>query len=148
MNRQAYLALGVAIGATMMFFFDPDRGRRRRALIRDKFVHGAHELEEIGGGVASRARHLRNRARGVVHETRSRFRRDEEVDDPILEARVRSQLARLVSDPSSITVSAEHGRVTLRGNAPEAEMNALIDGVQAIPGVHDVINRMEARENA
>jgi osmotically-inducible protein OsmY len=147
MNRQAILIFGVAIGAALMYFLDPDRGRRRRALVRDQVVHGAHEIEEAGMGMASRARHIRNKARGVVYETRTRFRR-EEVDDPVLEARVRSHLGRLVSDTSNIVVSAEHGRVTLRGSAPEAEVASLVDGVQGIPGVHDVINRLATRENA
>jgi osmotically-inducible protein OsmY len=63
-----------------------------------------------------------------------------------VEARVRSQLGRLVGDPSGIRVSAEHGRVTLRGHAKGGEMGALVEGVQSIPGVHDVINRLEVRE--
>jgi hypothetical protein len=147
MNRQETLLLGMILGAGLMYLLDPERGRRRRALIRDQFVHGAHELEDFGGEVASRARHLRNRARGAVIETRTRWRR-EEVDDPVLEARVRSHLGRLISDAGNIKVSAEHGRVTLRGTAPGAEMSALVDGVQNIPGVHDVINRLESRENA
>jgi hypothetical protein len=147
MKKQEYLFVGVLVGAGLMYLLDPDRGRRRRALIRDQVVHGAHELEDLGGGLASKARHLRNRTRGAVLETTARFRRDE-VDDPVLEARVRSQLGRMASDSSGITVSAEHGRVTLRGTAPEGEVATLVDSVQNVPGVHDVINRLQARENA
>jgi osmotically-inducible protein OsmY len=147
MNRQSWLLLGITIGAVAMYLFDPDRGRRRRALVRDQVVHGAHELEDLGGGVASRARHLRNRARGVMLETRARLRR-EEVADPVLEARVRSELGRLLTDTATVEVSSEHGRITLRGSAPENEIGHLVDEVQNIPGVHDVINRLVVRENA
>ena len=147
MNRQALVLLGMALGAALMYLYDPDRGRRRRGLVRDQIVHGTHELEDLGGGVASRARHIRNRARGVILETKSRLRGGE-VDDPVLEGRVRSELGRLVSDSSSVTVTAEHGRVTLRGSALEADVATLVDGVQNVPGVHDVINRLQTRENA
>jgi hypothetical protein len=147
MNRQSNLLLGMLLGAGLMYLLDPDRGRRRRALILDQMVHGVNELEEVGAGVASRARHLRNRTRGMVIESRA-WLRHEEVDDPVLEGRVRSELGRLLSDASAVTVSAEHGRVTLRGTAPEGEVGALVEGVQSVPGVHDVINRLESRENA
>ena len=147
MNKGTSLVFGIAIGAGLMYLFDPDRGRRRRALLRDQVVHGAHEVEDLGGGVASRARHLRNRARGAVHEPRSRLTRHE-VDDRILEARVRAELGRLVPDASAVAVSSEHGRVTLRGHAAADDFSHIVDGVQNVPGVHDVINRLEARESA
>jgi osmotically-inducible protein OsmY len=147
MNKRENLILGMILGAGLMYLLDPDRGRRRRALIRDQMVHGAHEIEDLGEGVASRARHLRNRARGALAETRNRFPL-EEVDDSVLAARVRSHLGRLVSEPSNIQVSAEHGRVTLRGAAPDQEVRALVDGVQEVPGVHDVINRIRKQESA
>ncbi|HYH46747.1 MAG TPA: hypothetical protein VEG34_13765 [Thermoanaerobaculia bacterium] len=36
---------GVGLGAGLMYFLDPDDGRRRRALARDKAVHGL----KVGG---------------------------------------------------------------------------------------------------
>ncbi len=143
-NRES-IALGMLLGAGLMYLLDPSRGRRRRALIRDQVVHGAHELEDLGGGVASRARHLRNRARGALHETRARLN-VEEVDDRIVETRVRAGLGRLISDARNVEVSSEHGRVTLRGQAPREEVEQLVEGVQRVPGVHDVINRLQEME--
>jgi osmotically-inducible protein OsmY len=147
MNRPFNLLVGMALGAGLMYLFDPDRGRRRRALIRDQVVHRANGIEELRQSVTSQGRHLRNRARGAIVETRSRFRR-EEVDDRVLEARVRAELGRLVPEPAAVSVSAEHGRVTLRGTVPERLMNHLVDGVQNVAGVHDVISRLETKENA
>lgn len=147
MDRRLSMVFGVAIGAVLMYIFDPDRGRRRRAMVRDRMVHGAHEIEDMGSEVASQARHARNRARGAVMEARRRLTA-EEVDDGIVEARVRARLGHLIGDPSGIRVSSEHGRVTLRGHAPTTEFSNLVEGVQNVPGVHDVINRLQARESA
>lgn len=147
MKRGESLILGIMIGAGFMFLLDPARGRRRRALLRDQIVHRGHEMEDLGVALASRARHARNRARGSLMEARSRLR-TEEVADPVVEGRVRSALGRLVSNPGAIQVSAEHGRVTLRGTAPSDEVEALVEGVQNVPGVHDVINRLGKRGNA
>lgn len=48
-----------------MYLLDPDRGRRRRALLRDK----AKGLSNDALKAASRKSHdLRNRAQGLLHE--------------------------------------------------------------------------------
>jgi gas vesicle protein len=60
-------AIGAGVGALAMFIFDPDNGRRRRALARDKMVHYG---KETVGAVESAARDLRNRAQGVAAEAR------------------------------------------------------------------------------
>jgi len=59
------LMCGVAAGAVLMYFFDPDRGRTRRALLRDKVVGLSNDLGDAAGKAA---RDLRNRAQGVVAE--------------------------------------------------------------------------------
>ena len=56
---------GAAIGAGFMYLFDPSRGRSRRARIRDKAVH---TWNEAGDMVEARARHLSNRAQGLLHD--------------------------------------------------------------------------------
>jgi hypothetical protein len=68
-NDAAKIALaaiaGAAVGALVMYVFDPDSGRRRRALARDKAVRYANETVE---SVQNTARDLRNRATGLAHE--------------------------------------------------------------------------------
>lgn len=59
---------GIGIGAALMYLFDPNGGRRRRALIRDKAVGLSNDATEA---VGSKARDLRNRAKGVIHEAKS-----------------------------------------------------------------------------
>jgi osmotically-inducible protein OsmY len=141
MNKQQHFVLGVFAGAMAMYLLDPDRGRRRRALLRDQVVHGAHELEELGDTLGSRARDLRNRARGTVIEARARIR-EHEVEDHILEARVRSELGHMVSETGAIEVTSGGGVVTLTGEIPSEEIARVVAQVGAVRGVRDVVNRM------
>ena len=60
------LATGLVIGGLAMFIFDPQQGRRRRALARDKMVHYGHEVGDFAAGTA---KDLRNRAYGLAKET-------------------------------------------------------------------------------
>ena len=55
------------LGALAMYFFDPDSGKRRRALLRDQLVHARHE---IGDYAEDTTKDLRNRAYGLVAEAR------------------------------------------------------------------------------
>lgn len=147
MSNQGSFLLGIMVGAGAMYLLDPDRGRRRRALIRDQVVHGVHELEELGGTAGGRARDLRNRAAGALHETRARLR-PEVVDDAVLEARVRTELGRLSSSPGLIEVHADHGRIVLSGQVLARELDDLLAGVGAVRGVHDLVNRLQVREES
>jgi hypothetical protein len=67
-REMALLTAGVGIGALIMYMLDPAQGRRRRALARDQVTHFVTEAEKTMG---AKARHWRNRARGVVAETKS-----------------------------------------------------------------------------
>ena len=140
----ARLLLGAAAaGAMSMYLLDPDHGRRRRAVMRDRLASGISRLDEAAS-VASRD--LRNRARGVAHEVRSRFTQ-EEVPDEILCERVRSRLGWAVSHPGAIEVSALSGRVTLSGAVLEREYVRLLRTVWAVRGVADVEDRLAVYES-
>ena len=67
-------------GALAMYFWDPVSGRRRRALFRDQLVHMRHEIEDTAEGLA---KDVRNRAQGVVAETRGAVRRTEGQKSPM-----------------------------------------------------------------
>jgi len=64
-------AAGYLLGALTMFVFDPQQGRRRRALVRDKMVQYGNEASDLVSGTA---KDLRNRAQGVAAETRDMVR--------------------------------------------------------------------------
>ena len=57
---------GVALGAGLMYILDPDQGRRRRALLRDKLVSASNKASDAAGKTS---RDLSNRAQGVIAET-------------------------------------------------------------------------------
>jgi uncharacterized membrane protein len=132
------------MGVALMYFLDPGRGARRRALVRDKIVHGLHKTEDAA---ETTARDLRNRAQGMAAEVRGRFDR-EDVDDDVLIARVRAAMGRAVSHPSSIAVSVAGGRVTLSGPILAREADELLSSVRSVRGVEDVVDRLEVHERA
>ena len=135
---------GIAVGGGLMYLADPDRGNRRRALAREKFVYGAHVL---GTATDKALRDLRNRARGTIAETWALARR-EYAGDEVLIDRVRAKIGRAVSHPNSIEVTAEDGRVTLSGPVLEREAEDLIEAVASVRGVRDVESRLETHATA
>jgi uncharacterized membrane protein len=139
MNRANDLITGMILGAGTMYLLDPERGRRRRNLVRDQLVHGVNRAEH---GAGTTARDLSNRARGMVAHARGRMR-DGPVQDAVLEARVRSRLGRLVGNPGSIEVAADHGMITLRGPVLERELPGLLSGISHVRGVDEVRNRLD-----
>lgn len=129
---------GLLVGAAAMYYLDPRSGRRRRALVRDKLVHLAHEAE---GSAERVGRDLGNRARGTVARTTRRLIM-QPVDDRVLEERVRSALGRLASHPRAIDVRAYDGIVTLGGRVPEDEAGRLLTGLRGVPGLRRVESRL------
>lgn len=134
------LAAGTALlGAGIMFFMDPARGRRRRHIARDKVKHTWRVIEDNARKAARDAAH---RAQGLVAETKARFR-DEEVPDDTLVARVRSAMGRVVSNPGAVVVDAHGGTVVLSGVILEDELEPLLTTVWGVRGVTEVENRLE-----
>ncbi len=62
---------GAILGAGLMYLMDPQRGKHRRALIRDQAVHLSNEANHL---VTRKARHYKNKAKGLIAGTRSDFK--------------------------------------------------------------------------
>ena len=137
MNKKAAL-VGVGVGAALMYFFDPDRGRRRRALVRDKVEAAGNKAnlyaEKMG-------RDIRNRAYGMVSETKALFRH-EEVTDDVLADRVRAKLGRYPIHIGAIEVSAHDGVVSLTGPILADELPMVIRATKFVRGVKSVDNQL------
>ena len=142
MNKGLTFGAGLGLGTGLMFLLDPDRGKRRRALLRDKCVSAARKT---GEGFEVTARDLRNRTQGIVTDIQSRFS-SEPVDDAVLVDRVRSKLGRIVSHPSAVHVTAQNGNVTLGGPILTAEVPELLACVNRVNGVNEVINNLETHD--
>lgn len=134
--------VGLAAGAGLMYLFDPERGRRRRALLRDQVTHARGELDDLGQTAVARSRDLRNRARGLVAEAAARVQ-PEEVEESVLVERVRSSIGRVVANPGALDVSVEGGTVILAGRVLSDEVQDVVDTVRHVRGVERVENRLE-----
>ena len=128
-----------ALGAAVMYLLDPERGTRRRHLLRDKFFSSIYETGEC---LAKTAEYTRDRTRGIIAETTKRFRADEAPDVVIVE-RVRSAMGRAVSHPHAIQAFAQDGVVTLRGPILGDELDTLLSTLSRVRGVRGVNNQLE-----
>lgn len=123
--------LGVVTGATLGYLFDRDRGRRRRAYLRDQLVESGHRLARA---MRVLGRDLANRAYGLVAEAGSLLRADRPTD-AVLAARVRAAVGRVVSHPHAIDVAVSGGVVRIAGPILAREVEPLLAAVQRVRGV-------------
>jgi uncharacterized membrane protein len=133
------LFLGGALGVALMYFLDPNSGRRRRARTRDKVVRAAKVVNE---GAKVTARDTMHRAQGAWAEAKRLFNHEEDVSDEALLGRVRAALGRVVSHPHAIEVMASGGHVTLLGPILSYEVRPLLKAVRRVPGVRGVSDQL------
>lgn len=129
----------LGLGAGLMYYLDPEKGRRRRALVRDQIDRLGHDLSDATG---KGWRDLSNRTRGLAHEAGSMFEGDC-APDAVVVARVRAALGHVVSHPKAIAVTCRQGRVGLSGPILSDEVDDLIAAVAHVRGVQSVEDRLE-----
>jgi len=144
MNKKTVLISSVGVGAGLMYFLDPDRGKRRRAKVADKARHIARETNDL---IGKTQRDIANRATGIVAAAESLFESDE-APDQVVVGRVRSKLGRVVSHPRSIKVTVTDGYVTLTGPILAKELDRLLKSVAVVRGVAGVKNALEIHEHS
>jgi uncharacterized membrane protein len=142
MTSPKKLLSGMLLGAGAMYLLDPDRGARRRSILRDKGVHASRLL---ASGVGTTARDVRNRSTGAAAMLGSRLRRDA-AGDQIVQERVRTALGRVVSHPSAIKTAVYDGRVFLSGPILRAELPDLLSTVRTVRGVREVENQLQVHD--
>ncbi len=135
---------GVGLGAALMYIFDPDRGRRRRALARDQMAHTARLVKRAASATS---RDLSHRVYGALAESGNLLRR-ENVSDDVLADRVRARIGRSVSHPHAISVTVTDGRVSLSGPVLAHEASRLLSGVSSVRGVKSVENLLTVHTEA
>lgn len=136
---------GVAIGAAAMYVLDPDKGKRRRAIVRDRTHAVVADTRQALGAAARDASHriegLRARAARVLGDAPI-------PDDLQLIERVRARMGRLVSHPHAIQVGANRGRVTLSGPVLRREVERLRDSIRTVWGVSELEDRLVVYDTA
>jgi len=130
-------------GALTMYFLDPQRGKRRRAELKDALVHSGHRVQKFADRFG---RDFTHRFEGTVAEAKSLFQ-EERVPDEILEQRVRSALGRTVSHPHAIDVKCKDGSVTLSGWILADELQDLEKAVQAVKGTQELATLLHATDH-
>ena len=139
------LVSGASLGAGLMYFFDPDRGRRRRALMRDKGIRWSRKTREFAG---STSRDMQNRAQGMGAALKSWIRPMPRVPDRVLGERVRATIGQCSRHSSAIDVHATDGSVILSGPVLEDEFGAICNAVARIPGVTQIFNRLDRHKSS
>lgn len=134
---------GVLLGAGLMYFLDPIRGRRRRARIKEAVTHAERREREL---LEKAARDASNRAHGLVE--RVKHPPSPDAPDPVIESRVRACLGRAVSHPGALDVSVDHGRVIVRGPIFAHEAEHALRAIRRVPGVRELVDRMERHQTA
>jgi len=121
-----------ALGAAAMYLLDPDRGRRRRAIARDKARSFAYRAGDL---VDAARRDASHRLHALQARTRRLRLRDDAPSDDVLVERVRARLGRVVSHPHAVRVEARDGRVRLVGPILAREHLPLVGAVRMVRGV-------------
>ncbi len=144
-NGLARLVQGLTLGAAAMYLLDPDKGRRRRAITRDKLQRFANDSLRLANQATRDASH---RLHGVNARLQQRITPEGDVDELRLIERVRSALGRCVSHPHAVQVGARGGTIVLSGPVLRHEIGALLAAVRDVAGVGAVENHLDAHDSS
>lgn len=144
MGTFSRLATTAGLGAAAMYFYDPQRGHRRRALLRDKLARLVNVSDDALDAVTQ---DLGHRMQGWTAELRA-LRTPGDAPDPVIVARVRSRLGRVCSHPHAVEVTSTNGNVTLSGPMLADEADLVLARTAAVRGVRNVTNKLRTYQSA
>jgi osmotically-inducible protein OsmY len=138
-TKKAVGAAGAA-GLAAGYFLDPDSGKRRRHIVRDR----ALALFRKGADTTRRqAEYRTGQVEGKVEAAKSKARPEKPApNDQALAERVKSEIFQPADAPKgSVNVNVEHGVVYLRGEVKRPdEIKKLVEQAGSIDGVAGVEN--------
>lgn len=128
-----------ALAAAIAYFFDPENGRRRRAMTRDRLPallrRGTRRAEQLGRSVQAEAY-------GATQKLKHRKEEEKgQPDDATLARKVETEIFRGADVPKGqINVNAENGVVVLRGEVEPKLIEDLEKKTRKVQGVREVEN--------
>lgn len=148
-SRAAWMCVisGFVTGA-IVYWMDPDRGRRRRHMARDRMFA---RMRRVSRGARGMWRGAAAETYGVSHRIVHLVPRPTDVaDDETLRQRVESQLFRdRHVHKGDLNINCEHGMVILRGELHSPmEIAQVEERVRRIPGVRGVQNLLHPHGTA
>jgi hypothetical protein len=123
----------VALGAALVYFFDPDNGKHRRKVTIKRLGELLRREKRKTAGLAEPAYAVKQQAH-VREESKP------QPDDVTLARKVESEIFRDADVPEGkVNVDAEDGRVVLRGEVDSPELiEELVGKARKVQGVQDV----------
>jgi osmotically-inducible protein OsmY len=124
----------------LSYFFDPQQGRRRRAMAGDRvagfFRRRVRQGERFGRAASAQAEGLAQKAKHLEEEPKP------QPDDVTLTRKVETEIFRDADIPKGqINVNAENGKVFLRGEVGQPKLiRDLEQRARSVQGVKDVEN--------
>jgi hypothetical protein len=140
-----YPLLAAAAGAALMYLLDPDRGRRRRAVARDKLTSRVRRTRR---GARRLSRRTSAEAYGLRQKATHLRREDGPSPDDVTMVRiVESELFRDPNVPKGqMNIDAHGGVVTLRGEVERPDQIKTIEAaVRKAHGVRAVENLLHLK---
>ena len=146
------LLAGAAAGAAAMFVLDPQSGRRRRSLIRDKAVKFRNTVDEtVTDELPQRIDYLSGFATGAKHRVRKLVNGSDSrpENEQVLVDRVLSTVFRDPDLPKGdVNIDASGTTVFLRGSiddpAAREEIEKRVRDVEGVDHVVNLINQPDA----
>ena len=124
-----------ALGAVVMYLFDPRDGKRRRAVARDRTAGTFRDLRRRAD---KRARYMEGKAQGVVHGLHGEEPKPYQ-NDATLKHKIESEVLR--NYEGAINVNVDDGVAVLRGQLRRPdEINKLEEDVSRVQGIVAVEN--------
>jgi osmotically-inducible protein OsmY len=135
----------LGLGALLAYFFDPQNGRRRRAMARDRipafFRSTSQKAESVGSAASAKASAAKQKATHLKEEEKP------QPDDVTLARKVETEIFRGADIPKGrINVNAENGKVVLRGEVDQPELiTDLEKRTKKVQGVQEVENLLHVQ---
>jgi len=140
MRRFGSIAFGVVIGSFLVYLFDPDRGRSRRARLSDQAAARARDLTE---SMRKTVEYRKGVARGVVHDVSKKLRPEEHYDDQTLMQKVKSEALGYWKEPGEIEIDITDGTVRVTGSVSDSSSrDRLIGLIGDVDGVEIIDDRL------